>query len=105
MHNRAEKKSRKAMQKLGMRPIGGVTRMAVKKSNQVLFVISNPDVFKSPSSDTYVIFGEAKTEDNSQMAAAAQAVSLIARLVTLLAPSSVPFEILHSTPLSPLKMN
>ena len=91
------------MQKLGMRPIGGVTRMAVKKSNQVLFVISNPDVFKSPSSDTYVIFGEAKTEDNSQMAAAAQAVSLIARLVTL-APSSVPFEILHSTPLSPLKM-
>ena len=80
VHNRAEKKSRKAMQKLGMRPIGGVTRMAVKKSNQVLFVISNPDVFKSPSSDTYVIFGEAKTEDNSQMAAAAQAVS--ARCVT-----------------------
>ena len=84
-----------------MRPIGGVTRMAVKKSNQVLFVISNPDVFKSPSSDTYVIFGEAKTEDNSQMAAAAQAVSLIARLVTLALPSPSKS---YTIPLSPLKM-
>jgi len=30
---------------------------------QILFVISRPDVFKSPNSDTYVIFGEAKIED------------------------------------------
>jgi len=28
-------------------------------------VISKPDVFKSPASDTYVIFGEAKIEDLS----------------------------------------
>lgn len=73
IHNRAEKKSRKAIQKLGMRQVGGIVRMSVKKSNQVLFVITNPDVFKSPTADTYVIFGEAKTEDQSQMAAAAQA--------------------------------
>ena len=30
---------------------------------QILFVISKPDVFKSPASETYVIFGEAKIED------------------------------------------
>lgn len=30
---------------------------------QILFVINRPDVFKSPNSDTYVIFGEAKIED------------------------------------------
>jgi nascent polypeptide-associated complex subunit alpha len=30
-----------------------------------LFAISKPDVFKSPNSDTYVIFGEAKVEDLS----------------------------------------
>lgn len=71
IHNRAEKKSRKAMQKLGMRPIPGVVRMSVKKSNQVLFVITQPDVYKSPNADTYVVFGEAKTEDSGQMAAAA----------------------------------
>lgn len=72
IHNRAEKKSRKAIQKLGMRQVSGIVRMSVKKSNQVLFVITNPDVYKSPTADTYVIFGEAKTEDQSQMAAAAQ---------------------------------
>lgn len=32
---------------------------------QILFVISKPDVFKSPTTDTYVIFGEAKIEDLS----------------------------------------
>merc|ERR1740136_44373 len=51
------------MQKLGMRPVPGVLRVTVKKSKNVLFVISKPDVFKSPSSDTYVVFGEAKSED------------------------------------------
>merc|ERR1711862_150566 len=51
------------MQKLGMRPVTGVLRVTVKKSKNVLFVISKPDVFKSPSSDTYVVFGEAKSED------------------------------------------
>lgn len=32
---------------------------------QILFFISKPDVFKSPNSETYVIFGEAKIEDMS----------------------------------------
>jgi nascent polypeptide-associated complex subunit alpha len=31
-----------------------------------LFVISHPDVYKSPASDTYIIFGEAKIEDLNQ---------------------------------------
>ncbi|CAH8356750.1 unnamed protein product [Eruca vesicaria subsp. sativa] len=66
--SRSEKKSRKAMLKLGMKPITGVSRVTVKKSKNVMFVISKPDVFKSPASDTYVIFGEAKIEDlSSQM--------------------------------------
>ncbi|KAJ4828464.1 hypothetical protein Tsubulata_018174 [Turnera subulata] len=63
--SRSEKKSRKAMLKLGMKPIQGVSRVTVKKSKNILFVISKPDVFKSPTSDTYVIFGEAKIEDLS----------------------------------------
>ena len=35
---------------------------------QILFVIQTPDVFKSPASDTYIIFGEAKIEDLSGQA-------------------------------------
>lgn len=66
--SRSEKKSRKAMQKLGMKPVPGVSRVTIKKSKNILFVINAPDVFKSPASDTYIIFGEAKIEDLSAAA-------------------------------------
>lgn len=42
--------------------------MAIRKSKNILFVINKPDVYKSPASDTYIIFGEAKIEDLSQKA-------------------------------------
>jgi nascent polypeptide-associated complex subunit alpha len=71
--SRSEKKSRKAMQKLGMKPVPGVQRVTIKKSKNILFVVSKPDVFKSPNSDTHVIFGEAKIED---LSAASQAASV-----------------------------
>eukprot|EP00890_Picochlorum_soloecismus_P004073 jgi/Picsp_1/4667/NSC_02037-R1_nascent polypeptide associated complex alpha chain len=61
--SRSEKKSRKAMQKLGMKTVPGIVRVQIRKSKNILFVINRPDVFKSPNSDTYVIFGEAKIED------------------------------------------
>ncbi|GBG59624.1 hypothetical protein CBR_g49889 [Chara braunii] len=66
--SRSEKKSRKAMQKLGMKPVPGVIRVTIRKSKNILFVISKPDVFKSPNSDTYIIFGEAKIEDLTSQA-------------------------------------
>merc|ERR1719410_2248267 len=71
--NRSEKKSRKAVQKLGMKPVPGIVRVTVKKSKNILFVISNPDVHKSPNSDTYIVFGEAKIEDLSAQAQASAA--------------------------------
>ncbi|KAL3524478.1 hypothetical protein ACH5RR_017312 [Cinchona calisaya] len=63
--SRSEKKSRKAMLKLGMKPVPGVSRVTIKRTKNILFFISKPDVFKSPNSETYVIFGEAKIEDLS----------------------------------------
>ncbi|XP_043715678.1 nascent polypeptide-associated complex subunit alpha-like protein 4 [Telopea speciosissima] len=63
--SRSEKKSRKAMLKLGMKLVMGVSRVTIKRTKNILFVISKPDVFKSPNSETYVIFGEAKIEDLS----------------------------------------
>uniref|UniRef100_A0A7S1FAV2 NAC-A/B domain-containing protein n=1 Tax=Noctiluca scintillans TaxID=2966 RepID=A0A7S1FAV2_NOCSC len=71
--NRSEKKSRKAVQKLGMKPVPGITRVTVKKSKNILFVISKPDVHKSQNSDTYIVFGEAKIEDLSAQAQASAA--------------------------------
>jgi len=67
--SRSEKKSRKAVTRLGLKPVSGFFRVIVKKSKSVLFIIPNPDVFKSPSNDsTWVIFGEAKLEDNANNA-------------------------------------
>jgi len=73
--NRSEKKSRKAVQKLGMKQVQGITKVTVRKSRNILFVIQKPDVYKAPTSDTYVVFGEAKVEDLA--AQQAQALSAL----------------------------
>jgi len=71
--SRSEKKARKIMSKLGLKQIQGVSRVTIRKSKNILFVINKPDVYKSPASDTYIVFGEAKIEDLSQQAQMAAA--------------------------------
>ena len=56
------------MAKLGMRPVAGINRVTIRKSKNILFSIAQPDVFKSATSDTYIIFGEAKVDDLSAQA-------------------------------------
>jgi len=51
---------------LGLKPQKGFTRVTIKKSKNILFVISKPDVYKAPNSDTYIVFGNAKIEDMNQ---------------------------------------
>uniref|UniRef100_A0A8C7E035 NAC-A/B domain-containing protein n=1 Tax=Naja naja TaxID=35670 RepID=A0A8C7E035_NAJNA len=53
------------MSKLGLRQIHGVTRITIRKSKNILFVITKPDVFKSPASDNYIVFGEAKVDETT----------------------------------------
>lgn len=40
--------SRKAMQKLGMKPVSGIVRVTIKKSKNILFVISKVAVRPVP---------------------------------------------------------
>jgi nascent polypeptide-associated complex subunit alpha len=71
--SRSEKKARKAISKLGLKQVSGINRVTMRKSKNIIFVISKPDVYKSPGSDTYIVFGEAKVEDlahQAQLAAA-----------------------------------
>merc|ERR1719453_1858452 len=60
-----------------MKPVPGIVRVTVKKSKTILFVISKPDVHKSPNSDTYIVFGEAKIEDLSAQAQASAAQQVL----------------------------
>ncbi|MCJ1308508.1 GAL4 enhancer protein [Agyrium rufum] len=77
VHSRNEKKARKSIAKLGLKHVPGINRVTLRRPKNILFVISNPDVYKSPTSNTWIIFGEAKIEDlNSQ--AQAQAASQLA---------------------------
>lgn len=61
--SRGEKKARKAIIKLGMKLIPGVERVTLKKSKNMMFEITKPDVYKNPTSESYIIFGEAKVVD------------------------------------------
>jgi len=77
--NRAEKKARKFMQKLGLKPVPGISRVTLKMGGrQGFFTIQSPDVFqKGPS---YIIFGEARQgagpqQTQQQQAQAAQQLS------------------------------
>ncbi|KAL3319393.1 Nascent polypeptide-associated complex subunit alpha-2 [Cichlidogyrus casuarinus] len=73
--SRSEKKARKAMRNLGLQPVPGVIKVIIRRSKSLLFVINEPDVYKS-SSDTYVVLGEAKIEDTSAQATLAAAEKL-----------------------------
>jgi nascent polypeptide-associated complex subunit alpha len=75
IHSRNEKKARKALEKVNLTRIPGITRVTLRRPKNILFVINNPEVYKSPNSNTYIVFGEAKIEDvnaTAQQAAAQQ---------------------------------
>jgi len=75
IQSRAERKARKALLALGLKRVTGITRVTLRRPKNVLFVIASPDVYKSPNSDCYIVFGEAKIEDmnsQAQMSAAQQ---------------------------------
>ncbi|KAJ5612296.1 GAL4 enhancer protein [Penicillium lagena] len=78
IHSRNEKKARKAIGKLGLKHVPGITRVTLRRPKNILFVINNPDVYRSPSSNTWIIFGEAKIEDLNAQAQASAAQQLAA---------------------------
>ncbi len=72
--NKGEKKCKKALMKLGMKPVTGITRVTIKKSDEVVFAISNPDVLKSGTNDNcYVVFGQMAYEDPTMAKATTEA--------------------------------
>ncbi|KAF9533540.1 NAC domain-containing protein [Crepidotus variabilis] len=73
--SRAERKARKALLTLGLQKVPGITRVTLRRPKNMLFVLASPEVYKSPNSDCYIVFGEAKVEDmnsQSQLGAAQQ---------------------------------
>ncbi len=72
--NRGEKKCRKALLKLGMKQLTGITRVALRKRDGLIFVINDPEVLKSgDNANSYAIFGELRLEDPNQRLSQAEA--------------------------------
>jgi len=64
--NKGEKKFKKAMSKLGLKPVTGINRVTIKKSKAFFLYIDDPEVMQSPGAEnTFVVFGEAKIQDFS----------------------------------------
>ncbi|KAJ5438979.1 uncharacterized protein N7458_009977 [Penicillium daleae] len=78
IHSRNEKKARKAIAKLGLKHVPGITRVTLRRPKNILFVVNQPEVYRSPSSNTWIIFGEAKIEDLNAQAQASAAQQLAA---------------------------
>ncbi|KAJ1995674.1 hypothetical protein GGI25_000654 [Coemansia spiralis] len=63
----AEKKARKAMQKKGLEQVTGIANISVIRKKGPMFSIYTPDVYKNASSDTWIIFGEARVDNFGKM--------------------------------------
>ncbi|KAH8282596.1 hypothetical protein KR054_008622 [Drosophila jambulina] len=66
--SRAEKKARRLLMKLDLKPIKDVYRVTMKKSKNIMLIIESPDVYKSPTG-TFIIFGKVLVEDMTNTAA------------------------------------
>lgn len=57
--NRGEKKFKKAMTKMGLKPVTGINRVTIKKGKAFVISIDDPDVWKTPGNEnSYIIFGK-----------------------------------------------
>ncbi|KAG0299294.1 hypothetical protein BGZ97_003800, partial [Linnemannia gamsii] len=73
VQSRGEIKARKALSKLGLQKVKGVTRVTVRRSGAPILAIAQPDVYRSLNSDTYIVFGEGQTEDMNSLQSQLQA--------------------------------
>ncbi|KAF9928106.1 hypothetical protein FBU30_002642 [Linnemannia zychae] len=73
VQSRGEIKARKALSKLGLQKVKGVTRVTIRRSGAPIMAISQPDVYRSLNSDTYIVFGEGQTEDINSLQSQLQA--------------------------------
>ncbi|EMR10972.1 hypothetical protein PNEG_00575 [Pneumocystis murina B123] len=63
--SRLEAKARKQILKHGLKQVSGVVRVTLSRPKNILILICNPEVYKHPNSNTYIVFGQVKIEDIS----------------------------------------
>ncbi|CAC22621.1 nascent polypeptide associated complex subunit-like protein, copy 1 [Leishmania major strain Friedlin] len=86
------KRYAKAMAKMGLKPEPNITKVTIRKVGSLSFAMVQPEVYRFPGTNTFVIFGEAQLEDTSALAqeAAARAAVSGAASASSDAAASVP---------------
>ncbi|KAJ1676615.1 GAL4 enhancer protein [Spiromyces aspiralis] len=78
-----DRKVRKAMEKLKLKRVENISMVTMRRSNGILFSIQQPEVFQSPKSDTWIVFGEARMRSpNPQLSQLLQQQNLTAPIAT-----------------------
>ena len=62
--NRNEKKARKSLLKLGLKPVASVKRVTLRRGKAHVFAINGAEVFKSPTDNSWIVFGVCQMENN-----------------------------------------
>ena len=60
---RLKKKIHKALEHFSYQKIINIIKISFKKTKNTIFVINNPEIFKSSLNNSFLIFGEAKIEN------------------------------------------
>ncbi|EGC31991.1 hypothetical protein DICPUDRAFT_49852 [Dictyostelium purpureum] len=91
-----EKKVREAMAKVGLVPVNDIFRFTLRQKGGLLIVVAEPEVYASPSGETYAIFGETTFDDMSQ-ARATKAAKNVDEITKAVAPEEPVEEIVAET--------
>ncbi|KAL6943157.1 hypothetical protein ACO0RG_002143 [Hanseniaspora osmophila] len=66
-----EKQAKEMIQKLGLKPVAGISRVTFRKKDNSVFSIDAPKVYRSPAGN-YVVFGDCKVDNFQERMAEAQ---------------------------------
>ncbi|ESS65849.1 nascent polypeptide associated complex subunit [Trypanosoma cruzi Dm28c] len=71
------KRYAKAMAKMGLKPEPNVVKVHIRKHGSLSFLVNQPELYRFPGTNTFLVFGEAQLGDTAMEAqeAAARAVS------------------------------
>lgn len=72
------KRYAKAMAKMGLKPEPNITKCVIRKVGALAFAMAQPEVYRFPGTNTFVIFGEAQLEDMGALAQEAAARAAVA---------------------------
>ncbi|CAD2220235.1 nascent polypeptide-associated complex subunit alpha [Angomonas deanei] len=67
------KRYAKAMAKMGLKPEPNIAKVAIRKAEALSFAIPQPEVYRFPGTNTFIIFGEAQIDSMGALAQEAAA--------------------------------